>query len=125
MEETWGLEEEFWAAGVTGDVPRYLARVLTADAFVVLPGVVLTREQLLREWEARPLWSSYALGSRRGVLINQETAVLSYRVEATDADGVGYRARVSSVYTWVGAWALAMRQHTPEPGSDLKLYREP
>ena len=118
MDQAWQLEEQFWAAGVTGDVPDHYARVLTSDAFVVVPGAVLAREDLIRRWDERGPWKDYQLSERRNVLVNGETVVLSYRVVATDPDGGTYRSRVSSVYTWVTGWALAFRQHTPDPGPD-------
>lgn len=115
MDEAWRLEEEFWQAGASGRVHAYYARVLTSDAFVVIPGEVLTREELMRQWDHRSPWDSWTLYDRRTALVNGETVVLSYRVTARSADVPLYRAHVSSVYTWVGQWALALRQHTPEP----------
>ena len=114
MDQAWQLEEQFWAAGAAGDVQDHYAHVLTSDAFVVVPGAVLQREDLMQEWEDRTPWKDYEFTERRTVLVNGETVVLSYRVAATGPDGV-YRARVSSVYTWVTGWALAFRQHTPDP----------
>ncbi|MFI7589289.1 nuclear transport factor 2 family protein [Spongisporangium articulatum] len=116
MDQAWELEEQFWTAGTTGDVENYYAHVLAADAFVVVPGRVLVREDLMRQWADRRPWSSFELSDRRDALVNGETVVLSYRVRATTADAEGeYVARVSSVYTWVTGWVLAFRQHTPDP----------
>jgi len=115
VDEAWKLEEQFWHAGTAGRVHEYYARVLAADAFVVIPGHVLVREDLLRQWDERAAWSQYELSERRIVLVNGETVVLTYRIEAEQTDGSAYQARVSSMYTWVGGWALAFRQHTPDP----------
>jgi hypothetical protein len=115
VDEAWDLEESFWKAGTAGGVQDYYAKVLAADAFVVVPGRVLLRDDLLRQWDDRPPWTEYALTERRTVLVNGETVVLSYCVSACDAEGRAYRARVSSVYTWVARWVLAFRQHTPDP----------
>jgi hypothetical protein len=116
MDQAWALEEEFWEASTSGEVAAHYARVLASDGFVVVPGGVLEREDLLRQWHGRPPWADYALSESRMVLVNGETVVMTYRVEAHDADGGIYRARVSSVYVWAGnGWALALRQHTPEP----------
>ena len=114
MDQAWQLEERFWSAGTTGEVPDYYAHVLTSDAIVVVPGQVLQREELLRQWQDRPPWRDYEITDRRDVLVNGETALLCYQVAATSPDGTVYRARVSSLYTWVTGWALAFRQHTPE-----------
>jgi hypothetical protein len=123
VDQAWKLEEEFWGAGVTGRVHEYYARVLAADAFVVVPGHVLVREDLLRQWDDRASWADYSLSERRIVLVNGETVVLTYRVRAQQLDGDAYQARVSSVYTWVGGWALAFRQHTPDPDLELEAIR--
>ena len=123
VDEAWKLEEEFWQAGVSGRVHEYYARVLAVDAFVVVPGHVLVREDLLRQWDDRAAWAHYSLSESRIVLVNGETVVLTYRVNAQQIDGDAYRARVSSMYTWVGGWALAFRQHTPDPGLALAAIR--
>jgi hypothetical protein len=124
VDQAWKLEEEFWAAGVSGDVHSYYARVLAADAFVVVPGHVLVREDLLRQWDERAAWADYTLSEQRIVLVNGETVVLTYRVEAQQIDGDPYLARVSSMYTWIGGgWALAFRQHTPDVGLSVSAIR--
>jgi hypothetical protein len=115
MDETWALEEDFWRAGTVdgSNVQAYYARVLTSDAFVVVPGRVLAREQLLRQWDGRRPWAWYEITDRRTILVNDQTVVLSYRVAASSPNTPRYEAQVTSVYTRVGAWALAFRQHTP------------
>jgi len=120
MDQAWKLEEEFWRAGASGgeEVRSYYARVLTSDAFVVVPGQVLAREKLLRQWDDRAAWERYELEDRRAVLINGQTVVLSYRVSASSPDTPAYEARVSSVYTWEEGWVLAFRQHTPDGDAD-------
>jgi len=125
MDQAWALEEEFWEASTSGGVAAHYARVLAADAFVVVPGGVLEREDLLRQWDGRPPWVDYELSDSRMVLVNGETVVMTYRVAAHDRRGRLYRARVSSVYVWEGSgWALTLRQHTPEPDTtvDMSLH---
>src|SRR5690348_1971195 len=117
MDKAWVLEEDFWRAGSEGaeQVQSYYARVLTSDAFVIVPGQKLAREQLLRQWDSRAPWTDVVLDDRHTVLVNGETVLLSYRVSASSPDTPKYEARVSSVYSWEGDnWALAFRQHTPE-----------
>jgi hypothetical protein len=124
MDQAWALEEEFWEASTSGGVAAHYARVLAADAFVVVPGGVLEREDLLRQWDGRPPWTDYELSEPRMALVNGETVVMTYGVTAHDQQGGLYRARVSSVYVWAGSgWALTLRQHTPEPGTatDMSL----
>jgi hypothetical protein len=114
MDQAWMLEEEFWRAGMSGQTAQFYARVLTSDAFVVAPGRVLLRDDLVYMWHDRAPWDWYEIKERHDQLVNGETVLLSYRIVASSQDTPDYRAHVSSLYTWVGGWALAFRQHTPE-----------
>lgn len=116
MDQAWALEEEFWEAGATGRVSEFYAKVLTTDAFVVIPTGRLLRDDLLHTWQDRSPWDRYELSERHAQLVNGETVLLTYRVTASSKDTPDYRARVSSLYTWITGWALVFRQHTPEPG---------
>ena len=114
VDQAWQIEEDFWRAGASGGVPEWYARVLTSDAYVVVPGGVLGREELMREWDSRAEWTEYAMTERQDRLVDGETVLLTYRIRARSADVADYRGLVSSVYTWVGAgWALVFRQHSP------------
>lgn len=114
MDQAWELEEAFWRAGMSGQIAPFYAKVLTSDAFVVAPGRVLLRDDLVYMWRERSPWDWYEISERHDQLVNGETALLSYRVAASSQDTPDYRAYVSSLYTWVGGWALAFRQHTPD-----------
>jgi hypothetical protein len=122
VDQAWALEEEFWEASTSGGVSAHYARVLTADAYVVVPGGILEREDLLRQWEGRLPWVDHELSDVRMTLVNGETVVMTYRVRAHDQGGGLYQARISSVYVWAGSgWALALRQHTPEAGTSTDM----
>jgi hypothetical protein len=116
MDQAWALEEEFWQAGASGRTAEFYAKVLTSDAYVVVPSGILLRDDLLHMWHERAPWDRYELLERRGQLVNGETVLLSYRLVASSLSTPDYRARVSSLYTWVSGWALVFRQHTPEIG---------
>jgi hypothetical protein len=116
MDQAWDLEEEFWLAGASGRISEFYAKVLTSDAFVVVPGRVLQRDDLLHMWFDRAPWERYELTDRHDQLVNGETALLSYHILASSRDTPDFRARVSSLYTWVGGWALVFRQHTLDSG---------
>jgi hypothetical protein len=116
VDQAWQLEQESWAAAAAGDASAFFAKVMTGDAFVVMPGRVLERDDVIGRWsdDLAP-WHSYELGEPRLVLLDGESVVVSYRVTAVSDDTPDYRAQVTSMYTWVGgAWALAFRQHTPD-----------
>jgi hypothetical protein len=116
MDQAWAMEEEFWEAGTSGRTAEFYAKVLTTDAFVVVPTGVLLRDDLVHMWHERAPWDRYELSDRRDQLVNGETVLLSYRIVASSQETPDYRARVSSLYTWVTGWALVFRQHTPEIG---------
>jgi hypothetical protein len=119
MDEAWRLERESWTAASAGEAEGWFARVMTSDAFVVLPGQVLNREDVLKRWSVQAPWVEYSLGTPRLVLVDGQTCLVSYRVSARDPENGEYRALVTSLYTWVGGgWALAFRQHTPDDGTD-------
>jgi hypothetical protein len=125
MDQAWALEEEFWEAGTSGQTAEFYARVLTSDGFVVVPEGVMLRDDLLHVWHDRAPWDRYELTERHDQLVNGETLLLTYRLVASSEDTPDYRARVSSLYTWmVSRWALVFRQHTPELGVNFKPYRD-
>ena len=119
MDQAWALEEEFWEAGASGRTAEFYAKVLTSDAIVVVPTGVLGRDDLLHMWQDRSRWDRYELSERHDQLVNGETLLLTYRIVASSQDTPDYRARVSSLYTWVTGWALVFRQHTPETGVEV------
>ena len=122
MDQAWALEEDFWKASTSGDLASYYARVLAADGYVVMASGILERPDLLRQVQDRPTMADYALSDQRITLVNGETVVLTYRVEAREHSGRVYRARVSSVYVWTGGgWALTLRQHSAEPETTMDM----
>jgi hypothetical protein len=120
MDQVWALEEEFWEAGASGRIAQFYAKILTSDAFVVIPSGVLRRDDLVHMWHERSPWERYEISERHHQMVNGETVLLSYRLVASSQTTPDYRARVCSVYTWVGGgWALVFRQHTPEFGATI------
>jgi hypothetical protein len=116
VDQAWQLEQESWAAAASGEAAAFFAKVMTGDAFVVLPGRILERDDVIGRWadDLTP-WRSYELGTPRLVLLDGDTVAVSYRVTASSDEEPDYRAQVTSMYTWVGGgWALAFRQHTPD-----------
>ena len=108
-------ERAGWAASGARDGEWYRANC-TADAFFVLPGMVLNREECAKAIEDNDItWSDYAIESPRLAMFSPDAAVLSYRCHATrDGDDQPYVALISSVYVGRGdAWFLAFHQQTP------------
>ena len=108
-------EREGWAASGARDGEWYRANC-TGDAFFVLPGMVLDRDQCAKAIEDNDItWTDYAIESPRLAMFAPDAAVLSYRCHATrDGDDQPYVALISSVYVGRGdAWFLAFHQQTP------------
>jgi hypothetical protein len=108
-------EREGWAASGARDGDWYRANC-TRDAFFVLPGMVLDREQCAEAIESNDVtWMDYAIEAPRLALLSQDAAVLSYRCYATrEGDDEPYVALISSAYVQRdGVWLLAFHQQTP------------
>jgi hypothetical protein len=115
MDEAWRLEQELWEAVSSGGASDFYARHMTADAFIVIPGSVIDRHELIMRWEAHKPLREYNLSQPRLVMVDGDSVLITYRVTA-DGDWLpNYRAQVTALYTWSGGgWALAFRQHTPD-----------
>jgi len=115
MDEAWRLEQELWKAASSGAVSTFYARHMTADAFVVIPGQVLDRHELIMRWDKHAPLASYELSEPRLVMVDGESVLITYRVTADGEWLPNYRAQITALYTWSGGeWALAFRQHTPD-----------
>jgi uncharacterized protein (TIGR02246 family) len=112
--DVWELEEQGWQAIAAGTPDEFYDKVLTEDAVMVLPGMVLDRGQVLDSWRDAPPWTSYELTDRRTLRPAPEVAIVVYRATAERPGGVRYEALMSSVYVKAsGEWRLACHQQTP------------
>jgi hypothetical protein len=115
MDQAWKLEQESWEAARSGRSGEFFARHMTTDAFVVMPGTLISRDRLILGWGDRKPLDRYQLAEPKMVLVDGESVLISYRVSAHAEWLPDYEAQVSALYTWSGGeWALAFRQHTPD-----------
>jgi ketosteroid isomerase-like protein len=115
VDQAWQLEQDSWAAVVAGDAATFFSKIMTDDAFVVVPEGVLDRNALVASLQEPPSWQSYDLTDERLVLLDGETVLISYRVRTSGDDASGHRGQVTTMYRWLdGGWALAFRQYTPD-----------
>jgi hypothetical protein len=115
MDEAWRLEQELWQAVSTGRGGAFYARHMTADGFIVLPGAVIDRHELMLRWDKHEPLREYSLSEPRLVMVDGDSVLITYRVIADGEWLPNYRAQISALYTWIGGeWALAFRQHTPD-----------
>jgi hypothetical protein len=113
-QELLSLEREGWDALCTSHPAAYYDRVMTPEALFVVPGMVLTRNEVLASWQDTKPWANYDLSDERVVALGPDAAALTYAGTATRADDSVYEARFTSVYVRrEGAWHLAFHQQTP------------
>ena len=115
MDEAWRLEQELWEAVSSGGASAFYARHMTTDGFIVVPGAVLERHELIMRWETQKPLREYTLSEPRLVLVDGSSVLITYRVVADGEWLPNYHAQITALYTWIGGeWALAFRQHTPD-----------
>ena len=115
MDEAWRLEQELWKAVSSGGASTFYARHMIADGYIVLPGAVIDRHELIMQWDSQTPLREYSLSEPRMVLVDGGSVLITYRVNADGEWLPDYHAQITALYTWVGGeWALAFRQHTPD-----------
>ena len=114
--DVWRLEQDGWQAIIAGTAREFYDRVLTDNAVMVVPGMVLDRDQVLASWDGVVPWQTYSLSDERVVSASPDATFVTYRATATRAGEKPYRALMSSVYVRsAGQWRLALHQQTPLP----------
>jgi ketosteroid isomerase-like protein len=115
--ELVALEQRGWKALSNGTAVEFYDELLTEDACVVVPGMILTRAQTLESWQQVPPWVHYELTDERTLPLGDDAAILTYAGTARRSEGEPYSARFTSVYVRQdGRWKLAFHQQTPNPG---------
>jgi uncharacterized protein (TIGR02246 family) len=115
------LERQGWDALAAGNGAAFYARLMTDDAIVVVPGMVLDRTQTLASWEGMAPWSSYRLDHERVLALGADITLVTYEATATrPGDDRPYHAQLTSVYVAGDGsddeeWRLAFHQQTPIP----------
>jgi hypothetical protein len=75
---------------------------------------MLQRDQAVAAMQQAPPWREYDLSDLRVVRLNQDSAVLVYRVQARRDGQDLYVAMASSAFVrHPGGWRLAFHQQTP------------
>lgn len=115
------LERQGWEALASGRGAEFYGRVMTEDAIVVVPGMVLDRAQTLASWEGVAPWSQYRFSNERVLPLGTGAFLVTYEINASrPGDEPPYHAQLTSVYVVVAAsdaedWRLAFHQQTLLP----------
>jgi hypothetical protein len=110
------LEEQGWEALLRGSGAEFYQENLAADALMIFPFGVLSREQAVEAIRAAPPWVSFRLEEPRVVQLTSDSAILTYRATAQRAGDEPYRALMTTVFVkQEGSWKTAFHQQTPVP----------
>jgi hypothetical protein len=115
VRELWDLEQAGWEALSGGDPRSHYDTVLSEDAVMVVPNMVLDRAAALGSWQGVPPWEAYELTNRAVLELGPDSVALIYHATAHRAgQHPPYRAVMTSVYVYRGdEWKLALHQQTP------------
>ena len=111
------LETEGWEALSSERGADFYEAALTEDALMVVPGMVLSRDEALAGIREAPPWSGFGIEDPRVVPLGAEAAALTYRVTAQRSGQPPYTALMTTTFVRSGpSWKVALHQQTPVPG---------
>ncbi len=117
LDRLQALEEAGWQALARGEGAAFYDKMMTEDAIMVVPGMVLTRDAVLASFKDVPPWATYQLDDEQVIQLSDDTALITYQATARrEGAQTPYTAQMTSVYVFRdGAWRLALHQQTPPP----------
>jgi hypothetical protein len=113
-DELFTLEEGFWLKGEDFFLGHVDDHCLLA--FPQMPEFhgVHSRDEVAATARQPNRWSGLEMACRQLVRPGEAVAIVSYRAEATRADGQPYAALIGSAYAKrADGWKLAFHQHSP------------
>ncbi len=118
LEELVQLETAGWEALSSDRGADHYAEAMTADAVMVVPGMVLSRDQAVAAIGEAPPWSSFRIDDPRVVRLVDGAAALTYRATAQRQGSPAFEALMTTTFVRDGdRWRVALHQQTPLPGS--------
>jgi len=105
-------EQEGWQAIRAGRGGDYYRRTMTRDALLILPGRVITRDEVIAAFAAAAPIDSYQLRQPAVIRLNDHAGILVYRLEATRGE-VTTEVNAATTYVFAdGGWCIAAHQQT-------------
>jgi len=115
VDEAWRLERELWEFAAAGRGAEYYAKHMMTEGFVILPGRIIERPELIAGWATHDRLDRYELSDPRMVMVDGDSVLIIYHVTTHSEWVPNYSGQVSALYTLAGTdWALVFRQHTPD-----------
>jgi hypothetical protein len=106
-------EHEGWQAILQGRGGEHYRRSMTRDALMVVPGAVLTRDQVALSFAGVAPWDSYELRQPAVIRLGDHAGILVYRARARRGDET-VEFNMSTTYLFQnGGWCVAAHQQTP------------
>jgi hypothetical protein len=112
--QLFAIEEGFWLKGEEHFLAHVDERCLLV--FPTMPDFhgVHSREEVAATAKYPNRWSDVTMSNRQLVHPGEDVALISYRVDATQADGKPYVALIGSAYAKRDdGWKLVFHQHSP------------
>ena len=108
------MEDAGWQALSRGSGAEHYDRRLTENAIMVFSFGVLSREESIGTMRSTHPWSSYQIEQSQVTVLNDRSAVLTYRATAQREGESPYVAFISTVFVLVdGVWMTALHQQSP------------
>lgn len=113
-DELFEIEKGFWLSGEEHFLEHVDNKCLLAFPQLGEMHGIFAREHVAATATTSNRWRDLRLAYRHFLRANDEVAIISYRADATRADGKPYSALISSAYTRRDdGWKLAFHQHSP------------
>jgi ketosteroid isomerase-like protein len=111
------LERQGWEALAGGSGRAFYREYMADDGLMVVPGAVLSKEEVLSSIDDDNPWADFSLDDERVVRVGDGVAVVAYRAEAKREGADGYVALMTTTYARGddGVWRVVLHQQTPVP----------
>ena len=105
-------EQEGWQANLAGRGGEYYRTNMTRDGLLILPGRVITRNEVAAAFAGGPTIDSYQLRDPAVIRLNDHAGILVYRLVATRGQ-VTTEVNAATTYVFAdGGWCVAAHQQT-------------
>lgn len=106
-------ENSGWKAIVSGQGGAYFQREMTDDGLMIVPGAVITRDQVTAYFDQAMPWESYGIHQPAIIRLGDHAGIVVYKAIIGRGETVA-EVNISTTYLFVsGGWRVAARQQSP------------